>query len=57
MFAKTVDRLDEVLVEVEDLEEMRTFYRDVLGFNEDFYHPGWGAGFKTDGAALVLTRR
>ena len=55
MFAKTVDRLDEVLVEVEDLEGMRTFYRDVLGFDEDFYHPGWGAGFKTDGASLVLT--
>ncbi len=55
MFAKTVDGLDEVFVEVENLEEMRTFYRDVLGFDESFSDPGWGAGFKTGGADLVLT--
>ena len=35
MFAKTVDRLDEVFVKVEDLQVMRAFYRDVLGFEED----------------------
>ena len=55
MFAKTVDRLDEVFVKVEDLEGMRIFYRDVLGFDEEFYDAGWGAGFKMDGASLVLT--
>ena len=55
MFAKTVDGLDEVFVEVEDLEKMRAFYREVLGFEEDFADPGWGAGFKTGRADLVLT--
>ena len=55
MFAGTVDRLDEVFVKVEDLEGMRTFYRDVLGFEEDFYDAGWGVGIKMDGASLVLT--
>ena len=55
MFAKTVDGLDEVFVEVENLEKMRTFYRDILGFDEDFSDPGWGAGFKTGGADLLLT--
>ena len=55
MFAGTVDRLDEVFVKVEDLEGMRTFYRDVLGFEEDFYDAGWGVGLKMDGASLVLT--
>ena len=55
MFAGTVDRLDEVFVKVEDLEGMRTFYRDVLGFEEEFYDQGWGVGFKIDGASLVLT--
>ena len=55
MFAKTVDGLGEVFVEVEDLEKMRAFYREVLGFEEDFADPGWGAGFKTGGADLVLT--
>ena len=55
MFAKTVDRLDEVFLNVKDLDGMRTFYRDVLGFGEEFHHPGWGAGFKIEGASLVLT--
>ncbi len=55
MFADTVDRLDEVFLKVEDLEGMRTFYRDVLGFGEEFHHPGWGSGFKMAGASLVLT--
>ena len=55
MFAGTVDRLDEVFVKVEDLEGMRAFYRDVLGFEEDFYDAGWGVGLKMDGASLVLT--
>ena len=55
MFAKTVDRLDEVFLKVEDLEGMRAFYRDVLGFDEEFHHPGWGSGFKIEGASLVLT--
>ena len=55
MFAKTVDGIDEVFVEVKDLEGMRAFYRDVLGFEEDFADPDWGAGFKTGGADLVLT--
>ena len=57
MFAGTVDRLDEVFLKVEDLEGMRTFYRDVLGFEEDFYDAGWGVGIKMDGASLVLTAR
>lgn len=55
MFAETVDRLDEVFVKVEDLDGMRAFYRDVLGFDEEFHHPGWGAGFRMEGASLVLT--
>lgn len=55
MFAKTVDRLDEVFLKVEDLEGVRTFYRDVLGFDEEFYDPGWGVGLKMAGASLVLT--
>ncbi len=55
MFAETVDRLDEVFLKVGDLEHMRAFYRDVLGFDEEFYHAGWGAGFRMDGASLVLT--
>ena len=55
MFAGTVDRLDEVFLKVEDLEAMRAFYRDVLGFEEDFYDAGWGVGLKMDGASLVLT--
>ena len=55
MFAETVDRLDEVFLKVEDLEGMRAFYRDVLGFDEEFYHQGWGVGFKMAGASLVLT--
>ena len=56
MFAKTVDGLDEVFVEVEDLEKMRTFCREVPGFEEDFSDPGWGAGFKTGARRdLVLT--
>ena len=46
MFAKTVDGIDEVFVEVEDLEGMRAFYRDVLGFEEDFADPDWGAGIQ-----------
>ena len=55
MFAETVDRLDEVFLKVEDLEGMRAFYREVLGFDEEFHHPGWGAGIKMAGASLVLT--
>ncbi len=55
MFAETVDRLDEVFLKVEDLDGMRSFYRDVLGFDEEFHHPGWGAGIKIEGASLVLT--
>ena len=53
MFAKTVDGLDEVFVEVEDLEKIRAFYREVLG-SKRTRRPG-GAGFKTGGADLVLT--
>ncbi len=55
MFAETVDRLDEVFVKVEDLDGMRAFYRDVLGFDEEFHHPGWGAGYRMAGTSLVLT--
>ena len=55
MFAKTVDRLDEVFLKVGDLEQMRAFYGTTLGFDEEFHDPGWGAGFKMDGASLVLT--
>ena len=54
MFAKTVERLDEVFVAVKDLPRMRAFYEDVLGFDEEFYHEGWGLGLRTGGAALVL---
>ena len=51
MFAKTVEKLDEVFVEVEDLPKMRAFYEDVLGFEEEFYHEEWGVGLRTGGAA------
>ena len=47
--------LDEVHVSVRDLEAMRTFYTEVLEFEEEFYHQGEMAGLKTGGAALVLT--
>ena len=56
MFAKTIEKLDEVFVEVKDLPRMRAFYKDDLGFEEEFYHEGWGVGFRTGGAALVLTK-
>ena len=54
MFAKTVEKLDEDFVEVEDLPRMRAFYEDVLGFEEEFYHEGWGVGLRAGGADLVL---
>ena len=54
VFAKTVEKLDEVFVAVSDLPGMRAFYKDVLGFEEEFYDEGWGVGFRTGGAALVL---
>ena len=56
MFAKTVEKLDEVFVAVKDLPRMRAFYEDVLGFEEEFYHEGWGLGLRTGGAALVLIK-
>lgn len=54
MFAKTVQKLDEVFVSVKDLPRMKSFYEDVLGFEVEFYHEGWGLGLRTGGAALVL---
>ena len=54
MFAETVGGLDEVFLQVKDLEAMRTYYKDVLGFEEDFYHEGGYSGLRTGGAALVL---
>ena len=33
---------------------MRTFYTEVLGFEEEFYHEGEMASLQTGGAALVL---
>ena len=56
VFAKTVMKLDEVFVEVEDLGGMRAFYKDILGFEEEFYHEEWGAGLRTGGADLVLRK-
>ena len=55
MFAETVEKLDEVFVAVRDLPKMRAFYKEVLGFEEEFYDEGWGVGLRTGGAALVLT--
>ena len=55
VFAKTVKRLDEVFIDVEDLPGMRAFYKDVLGFEAEFYDEGWGVGLRTGGASLVLT--
>ena len=55
MFAQSVEKLDEVFVAVRDLPRMRAFYNEVLGFEEEFYHEGWGVGLRTGGAALVLT--
>ena len=55
MFAQSVEKLDEVFVAVRDLPGMRAFYKEVLGFEEEFYHEGWGVGLRTGGAALVLT--
>ena len=49
MFAETVERLDEVFVQVKNLAAMRTFYKDVLGFKEEFYHEDWGLGLQTGG--------
>ena len=51
MFAKTVEKLDEVFVAVRDLPGMRAFYKEVLGFEEEFYDKGWGVGLRTGGAA------
>ena len=55
MLAETVDGLDEGFVDVKDLEKMRTFYTETLGFEEEFSHEGWGVGLRTGQAALVLT--
>lgn len=55
MAQAAIGSLDEVHLNVEDLEGMRLFYTDVLGFEEEFYHEGEMIGFLTGGAALVLT--
>ncbi len=49
-----VGRLDEVHIAVEDIANMRRYYTEVLGFKEEFYDVGWGAGLQTGGASLVL---
>ena len=54
MFAETVGGLDEVFLQVKNLAAMRTYYKDVLGSQEEFYHEGWGSGLRTGGAVLVL---
>ena len=42
MFAETVQKLDEVFDSVVDLSNRRAFYKDILGFEEEF-HDGDGA--------------
>jgi catechol 2,3-dioxygenase-like lactoylglutathione lyase family enzyme len=55
MAQAAIGRLDEVHLNVEDLEGMRRFYTDMLGFEAEFYHEGKMVGLRTGGAALVLT--
>ena len=55
MTTATLGRLDEVHIAVKDLDTMRRFYKETLGFEEEFYHDGQMAGLRTGGAALVLT--
>ena len=54
MFAETIGKLDEVHLGVRDLDQMKEFYTNVLGFGVEFYHEGQMAGLQTPGAALVL---
>ena len=35
---------------------MRAFYKDVLGFDEEFHNGEWGLGLQTGGATLVLVK-
>jgi catechol 2,3-dioxygenase-like lactoylglutathione lyase family enzyme len=56
MFAATVEKLDEIFVSVRDLPKMRTFYEDLLGFEEEFHDGDWGVGLRTGGAALILVK-
>ena len=55
MVTATLRRLDEVHIEVKQMEIMRQCYKDVLGFEENFYHEGKMLGLITGGASLVLT--
>jgi predicted enzyme related to lactoylglutathione lyase len=47
--------IDEIHLSVKDLETMRDFYLSVVGFEEEFYHPGEMLGLKTGGTSLALT--
>ncbi|MFQ5918720.1 MAG: VOC family protein [Thermoplasmata archaeon] len=49
--------LEEVHLSVSDLGTMRTFYVEVLGLKEEFYHDGRMLGLDTGGAMLVLESR
>ena len=46
--------LGEVHVSVKDLEVMREFYVSVIGFEEEFYHPGEMLGLITGGSSLAF---
>ena len=52
---RLLGRLDEVHIEVKQMEIMRQCYKDILGFEENFYHEGKMLGLITGGASLVLT--
>ena len=35
---------------------MRSFYTNVLGFEEEFHDGDWGVGLRTDGTVLILVK-
>ena len=46
--------VDEIHIAVRNLDAIRDFYLDVVGFEEDFYHPGEMLGLKSGAVSVAF---